>query len=188
VLTLSISKTSWLLLSVGISIIAFTSLGVARSQQVHEQDQLDEELSLAERRLNGLQFEQLYSQQEELEKQLSQIISRLETTKARLSRPTGSIAASDALFSIAKACGVEVAEISSSGPASGDLEGVVCSVLPLTARIEGDVPNLISFIIKLNGDFTTGVVKSAGISVSENVSEERTSANIRLVIYTYQGD
>lgn len=184
---MKLSKISWLILTVGITIIAFTSLGIAHSQQVHKQNQLNEELSLAERRLNGLQFEELSSQQEELEKQLSQTISQLETAKTRLSQPAESIAASDALFGIAETCGVEVTEMSSSGPSSGDLEGVTCSVLPLTARVEGDVPNLISFVIKLNSDFMTGVVKSVDISVSENTTEERSAANIRLLIYTYQG-
>lgn len=184
---MKLSKTSWLILTVGIAIITFASLGIAHSQQVHEQNQLNEELSLAERRLNGLQFEELSSQQAELEKQLSQTVSQLGAAKARLSQPAESIAASDALFDIAETCGVEVIEISSSGLSSGDLEGITCSVLPLTARVEGDVPNLISFVIKLNSDFMTGVVKSVDISVSENTTEERSSANIRLLIYTYQG-
>jgi len=182
------TKTSWLILSVGIFVIAFSSLGVARSQQIGEQNQVYEELSIAELRLSNFQLDDLSSQQEELEKQLSQTISQLETTKTKLSQPTESIAASDALFDIAKSCDVEVTEISSSGPASGNLEGLTCSILPLTAKVEGETYSLIKFITKLNDDFTTGVVKVAELSIPETTCEDRPSAYIQMVIYTYQGD
>lgn len=182
------SKTSWLILTVGIPIIAFTSLGIARSQQIHEQNQLIEELSVAELRLNKFQLAELSSQHEELEKQLSETISQLETAKAMLSQPTESIAASDALLDIAETCGVKVTEVGSSGSVGGDLEGLICSVLPLTVKVEGDTFSLISFITKLNSDFMTGVVKSVNISIPQTTGEERPSANIQMVIYTYQGD
>lgn len=182
------TKTSWLILSIGIFVIAFASLGIARSQQIGEQNQLYEELSIAELRLSKFQLEELSSQQEELEKQLSQTISQLETTKTKLTQPTESIAASDALFDIAKTCDVEVTEISSSGSVSGNLEGLTCSILPLTAKVEGETYSLIRFITKLNDDFMTGTVKSVEIIIPETTCKERPSVYIQMVIYTYQGD
>lgn len=203
---MKLSKTSWLILTVGIFIIAFASVGFARSQRIHEQNQLHEELSLVELRLSKFQLEELASQQEELEKQLSQTMLQLETAKATLSQPTESITASDTLFDIAKTCGVEITEISSSGLTTGDLEGITCSVLSLTVRVEGNTSSLISFITTLNDTLTTGVVKSVEISIpaidregeqegeeeeqeeEEEKEKEKPSANIHLVIYTYQGD
>jgi hypothetical protein len=185
---LKLSKTSWIALTVGICVIAFASLGVARFQQAQEQDQLREELSLAEQRLSKFQFEELSSQQGELEKRLKLTTLQLGNTKAILSEPTKSIAATDTLFDIAEDCDVEVTEISSSDPTSGALEEVTCSVLPVTVRVEGDVISITSFIVKLNSDFTTGVVQAANISVSEDTTEEMSSANIQLLIYTYEGD
>jgi len=203
---LKLSKTSWIILTVGIFLITFTCLGLARSQQVLEQGQLDEELSLAEWRLDQIQFEELYSQQEELEEQLSQVVSELEAARAILSQSTGSIVASDTLFDIAEVCGVTITEISSLDPAPKDLEGVTCSLLPLTVRIEGNVPSLIRFTTMLNNDFTTGVVNSVGINVPEVIEDdgetdeesieeqsseeepevvEKPTAYISLVIYTY---
>ena len=185
---MKLSKTSWITLTVGICIIAFASLGFARFQQAQEQDQLREELSLGEQRLSKFQFEQLSSQQEELEKRLKLTTLQLGNTKAILSEPTKSIAATDTLFDIAKNCDVEVTEISSSDPTSGKLAEVTCSVLPVTVRVEGDVLSLINFIVELNSDFTTGVVEASSISVSEDAAEEMSSANIQLLIYTYEGD
>ena len=186
---MKLSKRSWLLLAVGVSIIAFASLGAVRSQQASEQDQLYEELSLAELKLSRIQLKQLSSRQKELEKQLSQTISQSETTNVVLPQPTGSIVASDTLFDTAAACGVKVIAISSSGLATDEVEGTICYVLTLAVRVEGDVSNLISCITKLNDDLTNGVVKSVQISIPEATGEEKPSANIQLVIYTYyQGD
>ena len=196
---MKLSKTSWLILTLGIFIVAFASLGIAHYQQAHQQDQLEDQLAVAERRLNKLQLKQLYSQREEVEEQLNQTISQFEAAKAVLSQPAESINISDTLFRIAEACGVEVTAISSSGPArGGDLEGVTCSVLPVTIMVEGDVPNLLSFVIKLNDDFATSVVESVGIGVQEQVEEEigaegiegeaeKSSADIQLIVYSYQG-
>jgi len=185
---LKLSKKSWLILIVGIAIAIFAGLWLARGQQVDEQEQLREELSIVVMRLNGLQGEEISSQQGELEKQLSQTISQLETAKAVLSQSTGSIAVSGALFDIAEAIGVEITEISSSGLSSDSLGGITCSVLPLTITVEGDVADIISFVGSLNHDFTTGIVKSVEISIPETTSEETVSANIQLHIYIFQGD
>ena len=184
---MKIGKTGSILLTVGIFIIIFAGLGVIRSQQVHERNQLNDKLALAEQKLKGLKLEQLSLRQKELGKQLSQTISPPETASVILPPPPGSIAARATLFDVAEAYGVEVAEISSSGLASVDLEGVPCYVLTLKARVEGDLLNLISFIIKLNGDLINGVIKSVEISISEANSEEKSSANLQLLIYTYQG-
>lgn len=184
---MKLSKTTWLILTSGVFIIAFASLGTVHYQQVHQQNQMNEELTLAQLRLNGFQLERL-PHQKELEKRLSQTISQRDNAKAILSQSNGSIATSETLFATAAAYGVEVTEISSSGLASDVLEGITCSILPLTVRVEGDVSNLIGFITKLNSKLTTGIVKSVEISIPETTSEEKSSANIQTVIYTYQGN
>ena len=185
---MKLSKTSWLLLTLGIFVIALAGLGTVYYQQVNQQDRLNEELASAQLKLKGIKLEQLSNQQGELENRLSQTISQPETAKTVLSQPTGSIATSSILFDTAAAYGVEVTEISSPGLTSGDLEGITCSILPLTVRVEGDVSDLVSFLTKLNDKLTTGIVKSVAIIIPETTSEEKTSANIQLVIYTYQGD
>ena len=43
----------------GVFIIVFASLGATRSQQLNEQDRLNDELSLAKQMLNVFQLEQL---------------------------------------------------------------------------------------------------------------------------------
>ena len=196
---MKLSKRMLIVLAVGAFIIVFAVLGMTCSQRVNEQDELNEQLSLAQLRLKGVQPEQLSSQQAELEGQLSQATSQFEAVKDILSQPIGSITISSILFEIAEAHGLEVTEVTSPGPDSESLEGVTCSVISLTAKVEGDVHNLVSFVAKLNSHFTTGVVKSVEINIPETTDEgegegeeeeqekEKASADIQLVVYTHQG-
>ena len=186
---MKISKTSSLLLAIGIPVILLGSLGTVRSQQVQEQTGLYQELTLARQRLEKFQLEQLSFEKEELEKRLEQNISQLEAASAILHTPTGSISASDILFDIADACNVEVDAVTSSGlVGGGNLEGVACSTLTLTVKATGDIPELLDFIAKLNDDLTTGLVKSVQIRIPATISLYKPSANIQVVIYNCGGD
>ena len=152
---------------------------------------MSEELSLVARRLSTLRLEQLHTQHEELEKQLSQTTLQFEAVRAILSQPIGSIGANDALFDIAQACGVEITGVISSALLSDELEGVPCSVLTLDVSVEGNLPNLISFVLGVNGNFESGAIDSVNINVSDETTEQRSAARIKLLIYNYynyQGD
>ena len=186
---MKLSKKSGFILAAGIAIAIFAGLWLARDQQAHEQEQLREDLSIAAMRLeNSQNNDEISAQQVQLEEQLSQTISQLETAKAALSQSAGSIRVSGTLFDIAEATGVEITEISSSQLSGDSLEGLTCSVLPLSVTVEGDVPDIISFVGRLNSDFNTGLVKLVEISIPETTCEEAASANIQLHIYNFQGD
>ena len=184
---MKLSKTSWLIIIIGFFVIILVGLGVVRSQQVHQQNELNEQLALAQSKIQVIQLEQLSHRQEELERHLSETDSQSESAKKILSQPIRSITISDLLFNVAEANSVNVTEITSSGLASEELAGVTCSVLPFTARVEGELTNLVSYITMLNSDLATGFVKSVEINVPETSSTKKPSANIQLVIYTYQG-
>ena len=168
---MKLSKKTWLVITSGIFVIALIGLGLLHYQQVQQHNQLNEELTLAQMKLNGFQLAQISDQQRELEDQLSQATSQFEAVKAMLSQPVGNIAASSILFDFAEAHELEVTEMTSSGPVTENLEEVTCSVISLTAKVEGDAHNLVSFIAKLNSHFTTGVVKSVEINIPETTDE-----------------
>lgn len=184
---MKLTKTSWLILSIGIFIVVVIGLGLTRSQQFHERDQLDEKLSIAEKRLNNLQVKDLREEQEALQGRLDESTRQLMAAKDSLRQPVESIDVTDEFFAVAYSCGVEVMSISSSGIKSEKLGDLACSVISLNARVTGEVSNLISFVIKLNNDFTSGVVKSAQMSIPETVYEGEASAGIQMVVYAYKG-
>lgn len=185
---IKLTKTGWIILSAGILIIALASLWTIRSQQLQEQAQLEEELSLAEMKLNGFQPDELTFRQQELESHLSETLSQFETAKATLSPPIESINLTDSLFEIAKSCAVEITELSSPGLTSEYLDDIDYTVLPLTVKLEGDVTNLINFVSEVIGNFTTGVVNSVEMSIPGTTDEGEPSVIINLAIYTYEGD
>ena len=119
-----ISKTTWLVLVVGIFIIAAASLSVAYFQRDKEHTQLSEELDVAQTRLGNIQIEPLSSQNKALEQQLGYTVTQLEDARSTLSQSMPSIIASGNLFDIADECGVVIIEIRSSGLSSGGLADI----------------------------------------------------------------
>ena len=198
---IKLSTTSWIFLIIGIFGILVLSLNVAESQQSQEQDQLNEEIALVQKRLMKYPAQQISAQKEELESQMAKAESQLKVAKVGLYWSTESIEASDALFEVAEASLTEVTGISSPGVTTEELEGVTFSVLPLTVTIEGDVLNLVDFVYKWTHEYPTGVVQSVAITVPEvteeeeevegaatETEEEKPSATINLLIYSYEGD
>ena len=158
------------------------------SKQVKEQNQLNGQLTSAQSSLSGVNLEKISSQIAEEEEKLSQATSQFEAVKTVLSQSAGSITVTDILFNIARAYGVEVTEMTSTGLTEASLEGVPLLVIPVAVKVEGDVPNLVSYVVGLNNFLTTGVVESITITIPETDSGEKASADIQLVAYTYQGD
>jgi len=211
---MKLSKTGWLFLGAGIFAILAASLGVAHSQQASERSQLTQGLSMAQLQLQKCDFEGLSSRQEELERSLARVESQLRTSKNSLSQSIESIEASDALYDIAKDCGVEITEIHSSSPNNDELEGVSCAAVPLTVQVEGDLSRIVDFIHEWTRKYPTGMVRSVAITVpevsdvgeeesegegeeegeaeseeeAEEESEGQASARINMLIYTYGGN
>ena len=196
---MKLGKTSWIILTIGVLVVAFGTLGIARAYQIQEQEQLNEELSVAEMRLSKVQLKELRSQKSELEVQLDQTASQLEAAKDSLRQSIESIEVTDSVFEIAEACGVEIIDVSSSELDNDNLEGIDCSIIRLTMSVEGDVPNLISFVTKLNNDFITGIVRSVQMDTQEAYEEvegeaegeqaeeeKKPSVNIQMIVYSYR--
>jgi type II secretory pathway pseudopilin PulG len=192
---LKLGKPSYLLVILGVVAAIFAVLWVMRSQQAPEQERLYEELSVAVVRLDNFNSDELLSQQAELEQQISQTLSQLETARATGAQSVESISLSGTLFDIAEGAGVEVTAISSAQQSDSNWQGIPCLFLPLTVTVEGEVPDILSFIGGLDRTLATAVIRSAVITIPETTDGEdslpeiqRPSADIQLGIYSYQGE
>jgi len=185
---LRLSKTSWFILSIGLFAVIIAGLVLTRSQQLQAQSQLDDELGVAEMRLNKLGVDELRLKQEDLQRQLDERNLELAEAKDKLRQTIESINVTDEFFEIAQYCYVEIESISSSNIKTDKLGDINCSIITLNAAVEGDVSDIITFIIKLNNDFTTGIVKSAQMSIPEIIDDEAPRVNINMVVYTYEGN
>ena len=164
---MKLSRKALMLLGVGILVVAFVSLGLTYLKQANELHQLDDELFLAEQKLNSIEIKELSAEEASLQKRLSQLDAQLQSNpvKVELSQTVLSTDTTDELFDIAELCGVEIYSISSSGVSDGQLEELPCSSLPVTITAQGDVSNLITYVTRLNDDFTNGTVQTVVIQV-----------------------
>jgi hypothetical protein len=178
---MKISKKTWIIVAVGVFIITSASLGSFYIKQIGQRNQLNEELIIAETRLNKFQLEVL-------ETQLSNTVSKLETASDTLSKPIESIATTRTLYDAAKDSHVEVTDINSSELTSTKLEGISCSAVTLTMNVEGYLYDIVGFVTNLSDYLKTAVVQSIAINIPEITDDKDPSADIRLVIYNYQGE
>ncbi len=178
---LKISKRLLLIIGIGVFAVLLFTLYRGYSQTTDEQNQLSAQLTLAKSRLAGLNLEQLSSQQAELEEQLGQATSEVEVVKAMLPQPVGGTEPDEIFFNVAKANGLKVTEVTLTGPNKDTLGGVTCSTILLNAKVEGNLPNLVSFITKLKSLVVNGVVKSVEITMSPWVAEPAPNIKLRLL-------
>lgn len=200
---MKISKTTVIFLLIGIIVILAAGMGMAYTRYDREQSLLNEEIALAQLRLNKYPAQELASQKEDAQSRLAQAESQLSIAKASLHQSIESIEASNVIFDLAEECYVEVTEIQSPGIATHKIGEVELSFLPITVTIEGEVLNFNDFVYKWTQEYPTGVVESVEITVpeppseeeiakaeeaGEEIEEEKPSAVIKLLIHNYGGD
>jgi len=183
---MKLSKKSWLFIALGIFLIALVGLWMVYSQQSGIQNQLNEELALVKSRLGSIHIESLAEERIVLEQQLDETLAQSEVAREKLSQPMNSIIINDILFGTAAVHSVNITEISAPVASEVVLDGVSCLTFPLTARVEGELDNLISFITELNGDFATATVKSVNIDIPQSGGDRKSSVSLQMVFYTYK--
>ena len=193
---LKLNKKTGLLIGLVVFVITLGVLGWISFQNLEEKTRLEKQLTTSQTRLQAIKLEPLSSQPADLENQLSQILPEYEAVKAKLSEPVNSTNASAAVFDVAKTYGLTVIEITSSSPTDEQVTGVTLSAISMTARVQGKASKMVSFITALNDFLKTSVFTSVEITVPEIIAADNTTisngdnatANIKMVIYTYQGE
>ncbi|MBL7166724.1 MAG: hypothetical protein ISS55_09610 [Dehalococcoidales bacterium] len=182
-------RTRWPVVITGVVLAAILgSLGVVQAQQITEKSRLDSEIASVEQSLDEYRPKQGSSSQEEMEERLSEATAALDEVKAQLSESIDSIEADDILFDIAALSSVQIQQIDIAPVSSEDLVDVPCTILSLTVIVEGAIPQLLDFVMTLNTDVTNGVVKSARISVPIETEDQTPKADVKMVIYYYEGE
>jgi hypothetical protein len=185
-LHLKLSRKSWLTIIVGAVIIAVASLSLNYYQQVQRYNQINAQFVQTQKSLEKTQIPKLLSSKSELEAELSEKTLQLENTQARLSIPIASSIITKTLFDVADNHRLEVGEMTSSSPHTETLEGIKLSQTELTARVEGNLSDIIHFIIDLNKRFNTSVIRSVTVDVPKDSSEENSSMVFKMDIYTIE--
>jgi hypothetical protein len=186
--TLRLNK-KWLIYGAIIGLVAaLTTMGIIQVQQTKEKNILSDDLNMAEQVLSILEAKQSASWQDEIDTQLDEAQTNFNTAKAELSQPIDSIIANESLFEIAAASSVTLTSIAVSPLYDDTLAELPCSYLPLTVTAKGDLTTLLDFISRLNTNLTNGLVRLVSLNIPEVSEEGESSADIEMVIYTYQGE
>lgn len=178
---LQLNRKSLFIITASVLIIALAGVGIVSFERVYEKTRLNRQLAATQSRLDGVRLEQLAAKQTELEEQLSQATAQFESVRAPFSESAGSTTTISTFLEIAKTHGLEVTEIKSPSPVAEKLGESTFWVVPLTARVKGDTPHLVSFLFELNSSLETAVIKSM-TTTGDNYAE------IELLVYTSRGD
>lgn len=159
------SKTGWLVLGASVFLVVVGGLGVIRSQQMQEQNRLDEDIYTVEERLDAFKLDDLNQQLEMLIEQAEDSESQLIEAQTRLDRTVASADVVEEFYAIAEFSGVTVQSLSNTAIANDDIADVTLAMTAINANVYGELDDIIDFIINLNNGFTAGYVKTCQISM-----------------------
>jgi len=195
-----LSKTAWLILGIGIFVIAMGSLYFLYSRQGDEQEQLGDSLSVAQDTSSTLvseekdwesQLTQLESQLTRLKSELTQATLLLDTTQASFPSSVESIEYDELLFNFAHGCNLRITTLIASEPGNEEVEveneeveAITYSVTSFIVDVKGEVANILDFInaIVTSEDFTCATAEPVNINIPEPLTEaEKEAVRERLI-------
>jgi hypothetical protein len=187
------SKTAWLILGIGVLVIALVALYVLYSRQSSEQQELEASLDSAQALLPGI-----ISGREAAEDELTQWQDRLTEATILLARSQAkfpesawSIEYDEILFDIAYACDLEVTKITASVPRNEKVGDITFDKFYFDVDVRGEVDDILDMatIIATGEDFTAATVEVAKIEIQESTDVTKLpEATISLIGYSYGGE
>jgi len=178
-MNIKISRKVWLTVVVVILFIALGNVARMYIQQSREEAALRQSIAQQQALLHKLTADKTNAQD-----QLAQAESLLDTSQQGFPQSLTSIEYGEDLFAIAEDCGVQLAELSQSAPATKSIGAVTYSVSSVGIQVAGTTDDILDFIYALRtGDGFrlpwSAEIKSITMDVSGN------SASITLDIYAY---
>jgi len=194
---MKITRTTWLILALGVFVIAFASLYVVYSRESNRHKDLKSSLARVEAR-----YPQLVSQIKTLESQLAQRQSDLTAAlsnlaKARAKFPA-SVQSSDyypRLLAIAGDCELSVLTLTSSAPRQEKAGTLTYLVTNFDISVKGEMERILDFIHTLatRDDFASAAITVVSVNIpAPPTGKGGTTANpqatLSLDVYAYPGE
>lgn len=190
---IKLSRTVWVVLTIGVLLLLFLTLGIAYRGQLQEQDQLNNQIAAMRQKIAKYPIMELSTREADINKQLVDVEAQIGILKTNLTQSTDGIDAANRLYEMAETAGVELIEVRSSGLGPQNIEKMSFITQPLTLKVKGDAAHLIEFILSISKKFSTGVVKSVeiysppAVVVNGSSVTSPSAASIVLDIYSYEG-
>ncbi len=187
-MSLKISRTGWLVLTIGILIVLMVTLGLTYQNELKEQGSLNQPLTQAKSVLAKYSNDRLSVQQETLGKRLTILQSAITNNKESLKCSLENILIVDCLYGTARDSSVTITELNLSEESSRKLEDIPFSDLTLIVKAEGTVLDLVTFLANLSADFPTATVQAVKLTNSQaGELQSQPSVSITLTIHSLEG-
>lgn len=180
---INLSKTSWIILSVGVFIVVLAGLGVTYSQQLKSSSEANEKLEVTEMRLRQFNIEELQSQKAILQEQRDDLTSQHDVGKTMLVQQVASIDVTDKCYEIAAESNVVIVDIGTTDVKTETFYNLPCEMISVNVVVRGELSDMVDFIINLNEGFSTGYIVTV-----QTVMGDTPYTSVQLVVYTYEGD
>ena len=180
---INLSKTSWIILSVGVFIVILAGLGVTYSQQLKENSEANDELAVTEMRLAQYNIEELHQQESELLALYDASSSQYDSGKIKLQQSIESIDVTYRCYYIASLSNVVITDIGTTDLKAEEFINLECEKILIQVKVRGELSDMVNFIININEGFNTGYIESI-----QTVIEETPYTSIQMVVYSYRGD
>ena len=193
---MKLSRTAWLILGIGVLVIALGSLYMVYSRQSSAQQELAASLSQARAREPKVisDREAAAAELTKGQNKLAEVSSLLAKSQAQFPKSVVSIEYDEAFFEIADACDLEVMELTAEPSIDQKVKDsdITFTVFSFKVRVRGEVDDILDFIsdIARSEHFTAATVEVVKIEVFEPVEGEVTKppeATISLKGYSYEG-
>ncbi len=176
---MKLSNAKWLIILVGVAVIAIAGLGMAYSKESDEQSQIDGDLAQAQLILSK-STSNFQAEKQELNDKMSQAKAEIDALKPVLSPSIESIEAVDSLFKIAQNCNMAILDVAATVPGKDKLNGANYATVQLTVRVQGQQTTILGFLTEWTKANPTGVIQSVETTLSVNknpATTDNTTAN-----------
>ena len=206
-----LSRTAWLVIGIGIFVIAFAALYMLYNQQNSEKRRLEDSIVVAEgttaavateKRDAESQLTKLNGQLTQVKTNLTQAWSELNSSMVYFPETVESIEYGERLFYIADGWDLKIISLTCSEPKLEEIEDISFSITSLVINVRGLTGNIMGFIntVATDADFTNATVELVDIRVPGPLTDEEKaelteeqleeigspSATINLTIYGYR--
>jgi hypothetical protein len=155
---MKLTKASFIFIILGVIIIGGVCLGLIRSQQTDQQKLLQEQLALAQKKLDLISSDELMAQKERLTLELGEYATKKTIAEKQLTFSEDSMAISELILKTARSCGVNMVNINSSGKSKTNLSGTSCISTQIGIEVSGEYGDISTFLVALSREFPTSLV------------------------------
>ncbi len=160
------SKSSWIILILGIVVLGAFLIGMVRTQQIQQQQNLEKTLLADQQKLALTKIDDLTLKRDQLTQEKELYTAQIAAAKAKLAAPVDNIAGTETILNSAHEFDLKIVNINSGGKSNSTYSGNEFTALSFNLRVEGNIDNIAGFISNIKTLFPTSVVEAYQVDIN----------------------